>query len=110
MICWKYAFDLKMDNKAVKLIMRWLDDRYLDLGVGIAKQIFKYLDKHYEHKNTSSQMYIGKKLLNLKYNPEESLNKFLVTFDNLINEYRAAGGTLTESLIIQYLFKKIANF
>lgn len=67
------------------------------------KEIFDTLKSVFERKTISSQLFIRKKLLILKYIESDEMNQYLLKFDKIIRQLKESGAHVEESDIICYL-------
>lgn len=96
---------VKKDKKCKALIIACLSDSYLELikDQTTSRQIWLVLQKHFERKSIANQLYLRRKLLSLKLQPEETLESHLLKFDATIRELKDSGATLENSDIVCHL-------
>lgn len=68
-----------------------------------AKEIFDTLVNVFERKSISSQLYLRKKLLSLKYNGVDDMMEFFLKFDGLVRELKSMGAKIEDLDIVCHL-------
>ena len=69
-----------------------------------AFQMWKSLNDAFERKSIASQLFLRKKLLLMRFNPQkETLANHFLVFDKLIRELKSTGATVEETDIVCHL-------
>ena len=89
----------KQDAKAKTTIVQCLTDKHLDLvkDSKTAKQMMTVLENVFERKSVFTKLYLKRKLLSMKCEPNERLEDHFLKFDNLMRELESAGSKIDES-------------
>lgn len=88
----------KTERKCKSLLIQCIADTHLEYvkDKSTSYEIWKTLEKLFERKSISSQIYLRKKLLTLKYVENESMQEHILSFDRLLRELRSAGAKLED--------------
>lgn len=93
---------LKMDSKAKSLIVQCVEDSQLEYlrEKDTAYKMWKTLKDKYEKKGLTGQLFLKKKLLNMKLNENESVEKFISDFDEIVRQLKSAGEEIKDQDLI----------
>lgn len=95
----------KRDNRCKSQIIQRIADSHLEYvkDFNTALDMWKSLQGRFQRKSLTSNILIRKKLLQLKYKSEDSMEEHFLTFDSLIRELKETGVTLEDNDIICHL-------
>lgn len=97
----KTAF-VKNDNKAKSLIIQCVEDSQLESlrDKNTAYKMWTTLEEKYEKKGMPGQLFLKKKLLSMKLKEGEQLEKFIMEFEEVLRQLKAAGTKMEDQDII----------
>lgn len=95
----------KQEKKCKAIIINHISDEQLEYikDQKSAKGIIDTLKSVFERKTISSQLFIRKRLLTLKYQEDNDMNQYLLQFDKLIRELKESGANVDHSDAICHL-------
>jgi hypothetical protein len=95
----------RKDKKCKSMIIRRIADSHLEYvkDKSSSYAVLGALKSTFERKSVATQLYLRRKLLTLKCENSEELDKHFLTFDNIVRELKATGATLEESDIVCHL-------
>ncbi|CAB0017700.1 unnamed protein product, partial [Nesidiocoris tenuis] len=99
------------DSKAKDLIVQCLADNVLEIvkSKSTAKSMIETLSAIYEQKGLLSRVQIQKKLRNMTFTGRSQLNDFLIEFDKLVTDLRAAGGQMDKGEYVTQLLTSMPD-
>ncbi|CAH1112192.1 unnamed protein product [Psylliodes chrysocephalus] len=96
------AKEIKNENKAKSLIVQCVKDNQLESlrEKKTISSMWKLLEQKYEKNDLPGQLYLKKKMLSMKLNEGEDLNKFLDRVDEVVRQLKSTGVEIQESDVI----------
>lgn len=90
------------DNKAKSLIIQCVDDSQLEClrDKNSAYEIWETLQERYEKKGLPGQLFLKKKFLSMRLGEGEDVHSFLMKFEEVVRQLKAAGSELKDQDII----------
>ncbi|KAL6211098.1 hypothetical protein ACLB2K_016326 [Fragaria x ananassa] len=90
----------KLNRKCIGVIRQWLDDNVFH---HISKEtttleLWRKLESLYERKTTANKAFLIKKLVNLKYKGETSINEHLNEMQSIVNQLSSMNMALDDEL------------
>lgn len=88
----------RKDNKAKSLIVQFVADNELEClrDQNTAYKMWKTLETKYETKGLPSKMFLKKKLLDMKLQEGEPLNKYIHDFEEIVRQLKSSGTEMDE--------------
>lgn len=99
------------DAKAKRIIAEGLSSMHLEYikCKPTANQAWMNLCATFEGKKAINRVYAFMQLFEIKYDKSRELQQFFKEFDQLLNEYKTAGGNLPELDVVTILLSKVSH-
>lgn len=96
------AAKVQLENKAKSLIIQCVNDNQLEClrDKKTAFKMWMMLKDRYEKQGLPGQLYLKKKLLSMKLKENESLEKFILEFEEITRQLKAAGSKIAEEDLV----------
>lgn len=104
------AFD-KDDAKARDIIVQCIDDSVLELikCKTTAKDMMETLQATYVRKSLTSRIVLQKRLRNMTFDGNSSLNSYIIEFDKVVSELRNVGGSVDNEEYVSQLLASMPD-
>lgn len=90
------------DNLCKNLLVQCIDDSQIDIirDKKTSYDMWKCFEELYEQKGLTGQLFLKRKLMQLKLSEGEDLDKFLLQFDNTVYQLKATGAEIKEKDLV----------
>lgn len=107
----EYRKCLKEEKKCKSILIKHIDDDQLEhvKDKETAKEIFDTLQAIFERKSISGQIMLRRELINMKYNENNDMNKYLLEFERVVRELKSFGAKPEEMDLVCQLLVTLPN-